>query len=271
MNIKPVDRVDNIDKKTFQKKYLYPNKPVIFRNPDFEKSRMANWGQDYLCQKWGETQLPIQIYPAGGKALPHYETDRGFDYISMREFFERDAKDPNKEKESLLLGKLSTKLFPKMDDEYIVPDLMPFKNSFTDKLWIYSKSITPLHYDVTENLLHQAVGRKRVIFFRPTIKNLYAYPFFSTTPHFSQVDLDNPDYEKFPLLKDEIAYECILEEGDILYIPFGWWHQLWGLSEMNISVAHWYYAPIRKNFMCPQQAIRLYKMTLQRWLMRYPI
>ncbi|KFM76837.1 Lysine-specific demethylase 8, partial [Stegodyphus mimosarum] len=35
----------------------------------------------------------------------------------------------------------------------------------------------------------------------------------------SQVDVDNPDLEAFPLFPKAPYLECILREGDLLYIP----------------------------------------------------
>ena len=34
-------------------------------------------------------------------------------------------------------------------------------------------------------------------------------------------------------------FDCILEEGDVLYIPVGWWHYVRGLS-VSFSVSFWW-------------------------------
>ena len=36
----------------------------------------------------------------------------------------------------------------------------------------------------------------------------------------------NPDYEKFPALKYAKGYELILEHGDTLFMPAGYWHHM---------------------------------------------
>ena len=37
-----------------------------------------------------------------------------------------------------------------------------------------------------------------------------------------QVNFDKPDREKFPLFRDLEGFECILEPGEVLYIPMYW-------------------------------------------------
>ena len=37
-----------------------------------------------------------------------------------------------------------------------------------------------------------------------------------------KVDLDNPDYERFPRLKELRGRQAILGPGDVLYLPVYW-------------------------------------------------
>ena len=38
-----------------------------------------------------------------------------------------------------------------------------------------------------------------------------------------QVNFDKPDKDKFPLFHDLEGYKCLLEPGEVLYIPMYWW------------------------------------------------
>lgn len=49
------------------------------------------------------------------------------------------------------------------------------------------------------------------------------------------VDIDNPDYERYPNFKSVRKFECILEEGDVIFIPGLWFHNITAL-EYSISV-----------------------------------
>ena len=86
-------------------------------------------------------------------------------------------------------------------------------------------SITPLHFDIDcpSNFLTQFHTRKKVLLFdKDQSKYLYHQPFTVQ----SQVDLHNPDYERFPALRKAEGIEAILEHGDTIYIPPHWWHYI---------------------------------------------
>ena len=74
-----------------------------------------------------------------------------------------------------------------------------------------------LHYDFLEShaYLAQIIGRKRCVLFSPAD---------SAALYDGKVNVDAPDFDKFPLLQNATAYECTLEPGELLFIPYRWWH-----------------------------------------------
>ncbi|KAL2328830.1 hypothetical protein Fmac_022257 [Flemingia macrophylla] len=54
-----------------------------------------------------------------------------------------------------------------------------------------------------------------------------------------EVDLDNIDEVKFPKVQDLEFVDCILEEGEMLYIPPKWWHYVRSLTT-SFSVSFWW-------------------------------
>lgn len=54
-----------------------------------------------------------------------------------------------------------------------------------------------------------------------------------------QVDLDNIDLKEFPRVENLDFMDCILEEGDLLYIPPKWWHYVRSLS-ISFSISFWW-------------------------------
>ncbi|XP_034040551.1 hypoxia-inducible factor 1-alpha inhibitor [Thalassophryne amazonica] len=119
-------------------------------------------------------------------------------------------------------------------------------------------NVTPAHYDEQQNFFAQIKGHKRCILFPPDqFKCLYPYPVHHPCDRQSQVDFDNPDYERFPNFKNVFGYEAVVGPGDVLYIPMYWWHHIESLLNggITITVNFWYKgAPTPKKIEYPLQA-----------------
>jgi hypothetical protein len=116
-------------------------------------------------------------------------------------------------------------------------------------------TISPLHTDPYHNTLSQVVGRKYVRLYAPKeSEKLYARGVED-----GGVDMGNTSSldigvlagwdgsekertdarERFPLFREAEFVDCILEEGECLYIPVGWWHYVRSLS-VSFSVSFWF-------------------------------
>lgn len=102
-------------------------------------------------------------------------------------------------------------------------------------------NITPAHYDEQENLFAQLVNQKKFYLFPPeAISCLYPYPVLHPHDRQSQADIEEPDYAKYPRLRDLRGFETVVGPGDILYIPHCWWHQVETLDDNCVSITFWY-------------------------------
>jgi lysine-specific demethylase 8 len=61
----------------------------------------------------------------------------------------------------------------------------------------------------------------------------------SFAEHHVQVDLDRPNHEAFPQFASLPFAECVLEPGQMLYVPPLWWHYVKGLT-ISLSVSFWW-------------------------------
>jgi len=118
-----------------------------------------------------------------------------------------------------------------------------------------ARTISPLHTDPYHNILSQVVGRKYIRLYAPNeSEKLYARGVEDggvDMGNTSSLDIgllvgwDDSEEERkeanerFPLFQEAEFMDCILEEGECLYIPVGWWHYVRSLT-VSFSVSFWF-------------------------------
>jgi ribosomal protein L16 Arg81 hydroxylase len=85
--------------------------------------------------------------------------------------------------------------------------------------------VTSLHHDLTNNFIAQIVGRKRV----KLVPSAEVGKLYNHRHVFSEIaDLEDPniDTARHSRLTELRFYDVLLEPGEILFMPLGWWHQV---------------------------------------------
>lgn len=143
---------------------------------------------------------------------------------------------------------------------------MELVSSVSPKLWIGNAAHVAPHYDLMENIACVSVGRRRFVLFPPEqIGNLYVGPIDNTPAGapISLVSLSEPDLERFPRFADALAaaQSAELEPGDVIYIPYMWWHGVQALESFNVLVNYWWNDHNARSRIHPSTAIVLAWLT----------
>jgi hypothetical protein len=113
------------------------------------------------------------------------------------------------------------------------------------RIWIGNRITVRTHYDLQDNVACAVMGPRRFMLFPPDqFANLYVGP-FDLTPSgapVSMVQVDAPDFERFPRFREALAHAQIaeLEPGDAIFIPYAWWHNVESLGAFNVLVNYWW-------------------------------
>ena len=138
---------------------------------------------------------------------------------------------------------------PQLKEDFTWPDnyVKGFLRSMPSMFAGGKGSITHMHFDIDlPSLFHtQFIGRKRVLLFPNEERyKLYRKPFevlsLADFSNYYNADKSKVDVIKFPALKLTNGYDIILEHGDTLFMPSGYWHHMEYLeSGFAMSLRAW--------------------------------
>jgi hypothetical protein len=108
-------------------------------------------------------------------------------------------------------------------------------------LWFGSAgTVTPLHFDTSNNLYAQIYGSKRFTVFSPQeTQYLHPFPAGSRLQHLSYMDLENPDAAQDASVQRARRTTFTIEPGQLLFLPAYWWHHVRS-NGISISVSQWW-------------------------------
>ena len=101
-------------------------------------------------------------------------------------------------------------------------------------------ALTPTHYDGHHNVFMQMRGAKRfMLFSAEQTPSLYSFPGLHALDPLARVDLEMADdalLARWPRARGARGTSVVVEEGDVLVLPQGVWHQVHSLDAQNVSV-----------------------------------
>ena len=229
-----IQRVDDISHKEFMKEFYEPGIPVVFKDASKVWKAKGLFSPEWFRQNYGER-----------------ETEKNGKMYTMKEVMD--------------LVETSSESNPApypftFNIPVILPELLPLIHplnlNYASPNWLESKwfskgtwgSVTELfvggpggkfpylHLDYyhLNAWITQLHGDKRFTVF-PRGQEDLLYP-KADDPWRSDVNIFEPDYDKFPKFKDATPIHFTVGAGETLFIPFGTWHSAYSLTS-TISVA----------------------------------
>jgi ribosomal protein L16 Arg81 hydroxylase len=237
-----IPRRSNLTSAEFHKEYYSKNKPVIIEGlldvwPAYKK-----WTPEYFSDVYGNEEVEIQ---SNRKTDPVYDVflTGHATKMKMREFCEKFGSEEETNDYYLTAN---DRLFKRPEFKPLWSDFWGFEEYFKPDdregkqfLWMGPKgAVSPLHRDKLNVFMTQVYGRKKVLMISSdSYHHVYNFESF-----YSKIDAENPDLSRFPLFGNVKIIEVVLEPGDSLLIPVGWWHHVRSLTDtINISLTNFKY------------------------------
>jgi lysine-specific demethylase 8/hypoxia-inducible factor 1-alpha inhibitor (HIF hydroxylase) len=219
--------------------------PVVIRQLMSE----PEWTLSFLCEQLGDREFPVRYYGQERYQQAKQQWTSMGSGVETRSMpfstYAQLLENGEARQQDLYLGKCSLKSTPLAESaglQQVEAQLGLRQPVSAANLWVGMGShVTCLHCDPFDGILMQMGGAKRLVLFPPSqLPNLYPFPVFAHLRHglkrrasYSQVYPDRPDFTAFPKFAAALQqrHEVILEPGDVLFIPVGWWHEVTALGD----------------------------------------
>jgi len=238
----PLEKVERYDRddltpEDFYHRYILPCKPVVLTNA-LRDWPLYNMSREESLIHFEGLQGMIR---AGDYVSKTFSRNRTFRAESMAAFV-RAAQEYSATDDSEPPPYLGSNTLPESLETLIRwPDYFRNDQYIPPRIWIGPKgTVTPLHRDDTDNLFTQVWGEKVFILAAPHERpRLYAWTTYRKGGlEGSEVDAENPDYQKHPDARGVNFLYVQVGPGEMLFIPDGWFHHVRSLS-LSLSVNFW--------------------------------
>lgn len=222
LQLTEIERVKTISKKDFYANFVKKQKPVVVEQLTSDWPAYKKWNLNYIKEL------------AGDKTVPLYD-DRPVSYkdgfneahanMKMADYIDLLNTKPTNFR--IFLYNLMQEV-PLLKKDFHWPDIgLRLVKQLPMLFFGGENSKVFMHFDIDySNILHfHFHGQKRCVLFAPEqTPYLYKIPFALISRE--DIDFDNPDFDKFPALKQAKGYVTELKHGEMLYMPEGYWHYM---------------------------------------------
>lgn len=228
-----IPRRERLSTEDFLHQHYRVNRPVIITGMLEDSVARATWTLESLGQRFAERVVEVQF---GRNADPDYEMNSIAhkrrmpfgDYTALMHSsgvtndFYMTANNDTQNRQALHELWAEVPVLP----DYLTGERAGF-------FWLGpAGTVTPFHHDLTNNFMLQISGRKRVRLIAPCDT-----PRMYNQRHcFTPVDGRAINLQRFPAMAGVPVLDCVLEPGEILFLPVGWWHFVEAL-DVSITVS----------------------------------
>lgn len=219
-------RVSGLSSQEFHANYYCLNRPVIIDDVVNAWPASSKWSMEYLRNCYGDESV---VYQNGRASNDH--RDCFVDHsvrANFKDFLDVLGRPTHDSSPAYLIAHdrlLDKPAFKSLLDDIIFDPRYFDGNDTHGRVFFWlgtAGSATPMHRDLGNVYLAQVKGRKLI----RMVPSKQLHLMYNEVGYHSEADFNNLSFEDFPLLKGAYISETVINPGDLLFIPVGWWHHV---------------------------------------------
>jgi ribosomal protein L16 Arg81 hydroxylase len=239
-----VEKRGQLSREEFTERYVRGCRPVVIQGLARDWPALQRWSPQDLKQRFGHLEVEVQ---AERQADPHYELNKlqHRRRVRLGHFVDHVlAAGPSNDHYLTANNELLRRpeFAPLLQDIGSLPDYCDAAAlERSCSFWFGpAGTVTPLHHDTLMLFHTQVVGRKRWRFVSP-LETPRLYNHYDV---YSPVDIDRPDLNRYPDFAQVKVLDVVVEPGETMFLPLGWWHQV---SALDLSMSFSFSNPAVPN------------------------
>ncbi len=223
------DVVESIQPREFLQRYIKLNRPVKITGMMDAWPAMKKWDMEFFLN----LESPKAVHLEEGNVM---QENTSFRKSGFREFVRGIIEG---EQSGYLSVFRIFDYFPQLRDDVEFDLLNQFKVKSSVSGWLGpAGTVTGYHIDWGDNILAQVIGRKCLHLAAPdATPDMYVSRKFDQGTTISSVDFEHVDPVRFPSFSNVKHHRVILNPGEMIFIPRGWWHHVRSL-DTSVSVSN---------------------------------
>jgi Cupin-like domain len=227
---RPIERRESVSADTLFADYWATSTPVVLTETTRDWPARTNWSIASFRRRFGDVTVQVctrrDADPHCDRNFrDHFEEQRFGDYLDLVE-------RPEPSNDVYMIAHNHTMERPGMRsllDDVVMDEALfdPAEAIGGCTLWVGPKgTLTPLHHDSTNILFCQIVGRKKLWLLPPWEASLLD----DARGFYASFDASSPRRQWPEAHRQARVHELVLEPGEALFLPAGWWHQVRALD-----------------------------------------
>ncbi|KAL1926170.1 hypothetical protein VTP01DRAFT_6035 [Rhizomucor pusillus] len=275
----------------FLRENVHPNRPALIKRAFDHWPARRLWTNEYLKEKMGDHTVTVATTPNGYADAVTYDPETAKEYFVMP--YERSM--PFSDFLDIMEGKIDTRNahYISLQNDSLHTEFSTLKDDIEEEIlwcsealgktpdavnfWMGNEqSTTSLHKDPYENCYAVIRGQKTFVLLPPTEyyclhESIYPNAIYkpvqdgeklkiepldppSSTP-WIPLDPLKPDLEKYPRFKHAKPIVITVNEGEMLYLPALWFHQVLQKGDQGVIAINAWYDIDYRNSLYPSMGL----------------